>query len=56
MTSSIIATNKGTYFTVISVTCFYIYYFTVIKAQWYESKLLVDINCCHLRTKLYETL
>ena len=41
MTSSIIVTIKGTYFTVIYVTFFYIHYFSVIKAL-YESKLLVD--------------
>ena len=53
MTSSIIATTKATYFTIIYVTLSYIRYFSVIKAL-YEFNLLVDINCCRLKNILRE--
>ena len=41
------------YFTVTYVAFFYIYHLSVIKAL-YEFKLLVGINCCHLKAHLCE--
>ena len=42
-----------TYFTVAYVSFFYIYHLSVIKAL-YELKLLVGIDCCHLKAHLCE--
>ena len=47
MASSIIAT-KGNYFYCYICYFLYIHYFSVINSL-YELKLLVDINCCHLK-------
>ena len=40
-------------FTVTYVAFFYIYHLSVIKTL-YEFKLLVGINCCHLKAHLCE--
>ena len=55
MASSIIGTNKGTYFIVIYVTVFINMFFIAIKAL-YELKLLVDINCCNLKKNLEHSI